>query len=133
MHNLSDLQLISFPQFDTKESFIIIYEGKKKIPFNINRVFIVKSMKQSIRGFHAHKECSQILVALNGECKVVCDDGTIKKNIVLNKPSEALLIPPTIWATQEYQPNTILMVLADKPYDENDYLRNYEEFIRFRK
>ncbi len=133
MHNLSDLQLISFPQFDSKESVIIIYEGKKKVPFNINRVFVIKSMEQSTRGNHAHKECSQILVALNGECKIICDDGAAKKDIILNKPSESLLIPPTIWAIQEYQPNTILMVLADKPYDENDYLRNYEEFIRFRK
>lgn len=133
MHNLSDLQLISFPQFDSKESVIIIYEGKKKVPFNINRVFIIKSIEQSTRGFHAHKECSQILVTLNGECKIICDDGASKRDIILNIPSEALLIPPTIWAIQEYQPNTILMVLADKPYDENDYLRNYEEFIRFRK
>ncbi|MGD0466157.1 MAG: FdtA/QdtA family cupin domain-containing protein [Gammaproteobacteria bacterium] len=132
MHNISDLQLIYFPLFYTKESSLIVYEGGKKVPFDIYRVFTVKSIEKCIRGFHAHKECTQLVTVLSGECKVVCDDGTTKKEIILNKTSEALLIPPTIWAEQEYQPNTILMVLTDKYYDENDYVRDYNEFLTFR-
>ena len=133
MRSISDLQLISFPLFDTSEAFLVVYEGSKVVPFPINRMFVVKSVKHTTRGSHAHKECSQLLVVLNGECKITCDDGFERKNITLNKASEGLLIPPTIWAEQEYQPNTILVVLTDKPYDENDYIRNYDLFVEFRK
>lgn len=133
MHSISDLQFISFPLFNTPESFLVVYEGIKNVPFNIQRLFMIKAMAKIDRGFHAHKECAQLLVVLNGECCVTCDDGQKKKKILLSKSSEGLLIPPTIWAEQEYQSDTILLVLADKPYDENDYIRNYDDFLNFRK
>ena len=133
MHNISDIQLISFPLFETKEAFLIVYESGKQIPFTVQRLFVIKSTEKCNRGFHAHKECSQILVVLNGECKITCNDGISKKTVLLNKASEGLLIPPAIWAEQEYQPDTTLMVLTDKPYDENDYLRDYTKFLEFRK
>jgi dTDP-4-dehydrorhamnose 3,5-epimerase-like enzyme len=125
MYNLADLQLLSFPAFSTNEALLVVYEGDTKVPFNISRLFTVKATENCIRGFHAHKECTQILIVLNGECKVTCDDGANRKDIILNKSSEGLLIPATIWAEQEYQPGTVLMVLTDKHYDENDYLRDY--------
>ena len=132
MHNLSDLKLISFPEFDSSEALLVVYEGSKKVPFNISRLFTVKASEKCVRGFHAHKECTQVLIIQNGECRVTCDDGTNRKEIILNKSSEGLLIPATIWAEQEYQPGTVLMVLTDKHYDENDYLRDYNEFLNFR-
>jgi dTDP-4-dehydrorhamnose 3,5-epimerase-like enzyme len=133
INSIEDVKLVKFPLFDTRESFLVVYEGGKTVPFLINRIFVVKSIEKSIRGFHAHKQCSQLLVVLNGECTVTLDDGNERKNIILNKSSEGLLILPTIWAEQEYQPNTVLMVLTDHPYDETDYIRNYEEFLDFRK
>lgn len=132
MHNISDLQIIAFPAFNTVEALLVVYEGDRKVPFTINRLFTVKATENCVRGFHAHKKCTQLLIVLNGECKVTCDDGANRKEIILNKSSEGLLIPPTIWAEQEYQPNTVLMVLTDKHYDENDYLRDYNEFLNFR-
>lgn len=133
MHNLTDIQLISFPAFNTSEALLVVYEGSKKVPFNISRLFTVKASEKCTRGFHAHKECTQVLIVLNGECKIICDDGANRNEIILNKSSEGLLIPPTIWAEQEYQSDTVLMVLTDKHYDENDYIRNYENFLDFRK
>jgi hypothetical protein len=132
MHNISDLQLINFPLFNEKKSFLVVYEGGKVVPFSMNRVFVINAIEGGARGFHAHKECAQLLVVLNGECKVTCDDGTTKKDIILNNPSEGLLIPPTLWAAQDYQPGTILMVLTDKPYDADDYIRDYDEFLTYR-
>lgn len=132
MHNLNEIQIITFPMFDSRESFLVVFESEKQIPFKIERIFTVKSIETSTRGFHAHKECSQLLIVLNGECKITCDDGSEKKEYILNQPSKGLLIPPTIWAEQEYQPNTILMVITDRAYEESDYLRNYQEFIDFR-
>ena len=133
MNKVSDIKSIPFPLFDTAEASLFIYESEKKVPFMVQRIFTIKANKKCTRGFHAHKECSQLLIVLNGECKITCDDGVSKKVVLLNQPSEGLLIPPTIWAEQEYQPNTILMVLTDKPFDENDYLRNYNKFLEFRR
>lgn len=113
-------------------SLLVVYEGEKRVPFNIARIFVINAIKKSIRGSHAHKECTQLLVVLNGKCKIICDDGFEKKEIILDHACKGLLIPPTIWAEQEYQPGTTLMVLTDKPYDEQDYIRDYESFIRFR-
>ncbi len=92
----------------------------------------MKSRDGGIRGRHAHKECSQLLVVLNGRCVVTCDDGTNKKAHTLIEPDQGLLIPPTIWAEQEYDVGTTLMVLTDQPYNESDYIRDYDSFLAFR-
>ena len=133
MHNISDIQLINFPLFNNEDSLLVVYEGHKKVPFFMNRVFMVKAHEKTRRGFHAHKECAQLLVVLSGLCRVICDDGSNKKEVTLDDPSKGLLIPPTLWAEQDYEANTILMVLTDKPYDASDYLRDYDEFLAFRK
>ena len=132
MHTLTDIQLISFPLLGTQEASLTVYECGKKVPFTIQRVFTIKASEKCTRGFHAHKECSQLLVVLNGECKITCDDGVQKKDFILTRSSEGLLIPPTLWAEQEYEPDTILMVLTDRLYDEEDYIRNYDQFLEFR-
>lgn len=132
MHNISDLQLITFPQFEAEDGLLVVYEGAKEVPFSIDRMFMVNSMKGSVRGFHAHKECSQLLIVLKGQCVVTCDDGLNKKEIMLTKASQGLFIPPTLWAEQNYQEDTLLVVLTDKPYDEADYIRQYDDFITFR-
>ena len=123
---------ISFPEFDTDEASLTIYEGEKHVPFPIARLFTIKAAQKCVRGFHAHKECAQLLIVLKGECKVTCDDGETRQDIILNKAHEGLLVPSTIWAEQNYEPDTVLVVLADKPYDEGDYLRDYTEFLNFR-
>ncbi len=132
MHHILDLKLIPFPLIEGKDSCLTVYESGKEVPLKIERLFVIKAMDHISRGSHAHKECSQILIALNGECKVVCDDGRQKKSFTLNEPNQGLHIPPTIWAEQEYEKDTILMVLTDQPYDESDYIRNYKDFLKFR-
>ena len=129
---INSLYMISFPLFDVKESFLVVFEGGIKVPFQIQRLFIVKSLEKSKRGFHAHKECSQLLIALNGECQVTCDDGNERKEFLLRSSSEGLLIPPTIWSEQDYSSNSILLALTDRGYDENDYIRDYNDFLKFR-
>ncbi|KAB8028015.1 sugar 3,4-ketoisomerase [Fluviispira multicolorata] len=129
---INTLQLITFPLYDVKSSFLVVFEGGINIPFQVQRLFIVKSQEKSKRGYHAHKECSQLLIALNGECLITCDDGNERKEFLLNKPSEGLLIPPTIWAEQDYSFDAILLVLTDKFYNENDYMRDYNDFLTFR-
>ncbi|NCQ55972.1 MAG: WxcM-like domain-containing protein [Alphaproteobacteria bacterium] len=132
MHNVSALQCISFPLKTSPEADLIVYEGSNEVPFSMKRVFIVKASQKTDRGSHAHKECAQLLVVVNGKCVVTCDDGTNKTTYILTEPEQGLLIPPTIWAEQDYQAGTILMVLTDHPYEEDDYLRNYDDFLKFR-
>ena len=132
MHNISSLQHIPFPLRTSPEADLIVYEGNKEVPFSLKRVFVLKAFQQTDRGAHAHKDCAQLLVCLNGECIVTCDDGTHKATHILTDPEQGLLIPPTIWAKQDYQAGTVLMVLTDHPYDESDYLRDYNDFLAFR-
>ena len=119
--NISDVEEISFPQFDTQEASLLVYEGATTVPFSIQRMFTVKVNDACTRGFHAHKECSQLLVCLDGRCIVTVDDGSDRKEFVLDKPNVGLLIPPTIWAEQAYEANTILIGITDRQYEEADY------------
>lgn len=127
--NLANVELIPFPAKGDMDSFLNVYEGDSGVPFTIKRVFTVTAKKTLARGFHAHKECTQLLVALNGVCEVTCDDGYDRVSFRLDSSEKGLLIPPSIWAEQSYTPGTVLMVLTNMPYDESDYIRNYEEFL----
>jgi dTDP-4-dehydrorhamnose 3,5-epimerase-like enzyme len=133
MNTINSLALIDFPKKIADEANLYIYETQKSVPFEVKRVFTICAKSFCERGFHAHKGCSQLLVVLFGSCTVICDDGSQKKEFILTDASQGLLIPPTVWAHQVYEPNTVLMVLTDQLYDENDYLRNYAEFLEFRK
>ena len=129
---LKDVTSIQFPLIDSKEASLHVYESGTHIPFIIQRLFTIKAREGCARGFHAHKDCAQLLVCLEGRCVVTIDDGEARKDVILDQPSLGLLIPPSIWAEQIYEANTVLAVLTDRPYEEADYLRNYEDFLKFR-
>ena len=133
MHTITDLSFIEFPLFSDEDASLSVYESGNGIPFEIKRMFSVHASKPCTRGFHAHKECTQLLVVVTGICKITVDDGVERKEIELFPNSTGLLIPPTIWGEQTYDAQTILMVFTDKLYDEDDYLRNYDDFLTFRK
>jgi len=102
------------------------------IPFDISRVFYLYDIPGGeSRGAHAHKECHQILIAASGSFEVLLDDGNTKRQIMLNRPYYGLHIPPGIWASEvNFSSGSICLVLTSHEYDENDYIRNYEEFIK---
>ena len=113
---------------------LVVLESGSEVSLNIQRVFVVKGKQGAVRGKHAHRRLTQILVCLHGICKITFLDGQNKGEITLDQPDVALEIPPGIWAEQHYvEPDTILMVLCDQPYDESDYIRDFAEFIEFRK
>jgi dTDP-4-dehydrorhamnose 3,5-epimerase-like enzyme len=122
--------LINFPHHFEKNGDLIVMEGNKHVPFPISRVFVVRAPKNEIRGQHAHKECTQLLICHSGSVEVICDDGENRTNYLLNRPNLGLLIPPGIWAQQTYlTENSFLTVLCDRPYEAEDYIREYDEFI----
>ena len=125
------VKLIELPYHKENNGDLVVVEGEI-IPFSIKRVFNVRQQKGDIRGKHAHRHCSQLLICTNGAVEVKCDDSRTTEIYVLDKPNFGLFIPPGIWADQKYlENNTILTVLCDRPFEEADYIRNYDDFKIF--
>ena len=125
------VKLIELPYHKENNGDLVVVEGEI-IPFSIKRVFNVRQQKGDIRGKHAHRHCSQLLICTNGAVEVKCDDISTTEIYVLDKPNFGLFIPPGIWADQKYiENNTILTVLCDRPFEEADYIRNYDDFKIF--
>ncbi len=114
---------------------LISLENNKNIPFEIKRVYYIFDTKSNVRrGFHAHKNLKQVLIAVSGSCKVLLDDGKSKQEILLDNPQTGLLIESMIWREMfDFSSDCVLMVLADSLYDESDYLKSYQEFKKFCK
>ena len=108
-------------------------EEFKDIPFEIKRVYYMYDTGEGVRrGFHAHKSLQQILVCIHGSCKILLDNGREKKIIPLEKPYEGLYIANNMWREMfDFSPDAVLLVLASDYYNEADYIRNYDEFLRF--
>lgn len=108
-------------------------EIEKDLPFTPKRVFYVYNVPDArVRGEHAHKECHQFLIAVRGSISVVADDGQHREEFLLDRPWLGLHLPPHVWGIQyKYSSDALLMVLASHEYDANDYIRDYEEFLRF--
>jgi len=126
---------LCFNVFDHEDSDLVVIEGSNNdIPFEIKRIFSVRSLTKTVRGKHAHKECTQVLTCPHGEIEVLCFDGKKEQAFKLDKPYKGLLIQPGIWAEQRYiKDNSILTVICDSFYDENEYIRDKEEFLKFKK
>lgn len=110
-------------------------ENNLNVPFEVKRVFYIYDIPGGAdRGAHAHKECHQFLVAASGSFEIELDDGKYKKTIVLNRPYFGLHIPPGIWAAEKgFSSGSICLVLASQGYTEEDYIRDYNEFLKFKK
>ena len=112
---------------------LIALEEMKDIPFEIKRVYYMyDTLKGVRRGFHAHKSLEQILICIHGTCKILLDNGSEKVEVLLDKPYEGLYISNDIWREMfDFSPDAVLMVLASEYYDEADYIRNYDEFLKY--
>lgn len=120
------------PHGDSRGQLIAI-EQLKDIPFEIKRVYYIYDTLPDVRrGFHAHKTLQQLLICTSGECKILLDDGENKEVVVLNNPTEGLFVDKLIWHEMfDFSEGAILMSLASDYYNESDYLRNYDDFIKY--
>ena len=111
---------------------LIAFEENQNVPFDIKRVFYIYGTQEDVpRGQHSHYKTKQLLVAVNGGCKVTMNDGENKKTYILNKPNVGLFQDTLVWGTMhDFTEDCILMVFADTYYDESDYIRKYEEFLK---
>ena len=123
----------SFQQHGDSRGQLVSLEEYSDIPFRIKRVYYVYDTLPNVRrGFHAHKSLEQIMICIHGKCKILLDNGLEKKNVYLEKPYEGLYIPNNVWREMyDFSEDAVLLVLASDLYHEEDYIRDYDEFLKF--
>ena len=111
---------------------LVVIEGKGDIPFDIKRVFYIYGTQKDVpRGNHSHYKTKQYLIAVNGSCKVTLDNGKTKQTFDLDEPNKGLFQDVLIWGTMhDFSQDCVLLVLASEYYDEADYIRDYQKFLK---
>jgi dTDP-4-dehydrorhamnose 3,5-epimerase-like enzyme len=129
---LSLLQFVNFPPLGDGRGSLVALEANKTVPFDINRVYYIFGTQQGVsRGFHAHKNLKQVAVCITGKCRMVIDNGKERVETWLDSPTKGLLINDLVWREMhEFSDDCVLLVLASEHYDESDYIRDYQEFLR---
>lgn len=110
---------------------LTVGEVPTEVPFSPRRYFVVFGVPSiELRGEHAHKRCQQFLICLHGSCRILLDDGKNRCEVLLNRPDMGVFMPEMIWGTQyRYSSDAVLLVFASRSYEEDDYLRTYDEFL----
>ncbi len=122
----------TFPPHGDERGQLVAIEAMKDLPFAIKRVYYIYDTLPDVRrGFHAHQNLQQILVCVHGSCKILLDNGYEKETVTLDKPWEGLYISNDTWREMyDFSDGAVLLVLASELYDEADYIRSYEEFLK---
>lgn len=126
-----DYKLLNLKVLGDERGKLISLEGGKNIPFEIKRVYwIYDTLPDIDRGFHAHKDLEQVIVAMDGACRFVLDDGKVREEVWLNRPDVGLYIGKNMWREMNhFSYGCKLMVLASEHYDEKEYIRDYQAFL----
>lgn len=130
-----DCSVVEFAKHSFEEGNLTVVQGSENVPFDLKRVFYLYDIPGGeSRGAHAHKECHQFLIAVSGAFEVVLDDGVKKRTVMLNRPFMGLHVPPGIWAAEQgFSSGSICLVLTSEKYRAEDYIRDYNEFLEYRK
>lgn len=128
------IEIIDIPKIENRLGNIAVVENEV-IPFDIKRVYYLYDIpSSSIRGGHSHKKLQQVLIAISGSFDVVLKDGNDIKKVTLNKPDKGLLIKDNIWRELEnFSSGAVCLVLASAVYEEDDYIRDFDEFRMSKK
>ena len=129
-----NIELIDIPKIEDRRGNLAVIEGDC-VPFEIKRVYYLYDVpSDSTRGGHAHKELQQFLIALSGSFTVVVDDGNTRETITLNRPYKGLLIPKGVWRElEDFSAGTVCLSLVSEEYSEDDYIREYDAFLAYKK
>lgn len=129
---LKKCQMVDLPKISDPRGNLTFIEGGRHVPFDIRRVYYLYDVPGGAeRGGHAHKALHQLIVAMSGSFDVVLDDGTEKRRIHLNRSYNGLYVCPMIWRELDnFSSGSVCMVLASNHYDESDYYRDYQEFLK---
>lgn len=133
--SINDCKIITLDRHHSdRQGDLSVIENVKDISFEVKRVYYLYDVPGGAeRGGHAHKDLYQLLIAASGSFTVTLDDGKNRRNIILNRPYEALMIVPGIWRELEnFSSGSVCLVLASDHYNENDYIRNYDVFLKYK-
>lgn len=127
--------IIEIDKHHHEKGNISVIENNATVPFEVKRIYYLYDVPGGeSRGGHAHKELRQLVIAASGSFDVTLDDGKVKRTFSLNHPYQGLLIVPGIWRElNNFSSGSVCLVLASMEYDENDYIRDYKEFIEHKE
>lgn len=136
LSNVFDCSMIELDRHHSdRRGNLTVVENGKTLPFDVKRVYYLYDVPGGeSRGAHAHKELSQLIIAASGSFSVTLDDGKCKRSFFLNRPYQGLYVKPGMWRTlEDFSSGAVCMVLASDVYKKEDYIRDYSEFVEFRK
>ncbi|MDE6652812.1 MAG: FdtA/QdtA family cupin domain-containing protein [Muribaculaceae bacterium] len=113
---------------------ISVVENAATVPFDVRRIYYLYDVPGGVdRGSHAHRTLSQLIIAASGSFAVTLDDGRVKRTFFLNRPYQGLYVPPGIWRDlRDFSSGSVCLVLASDLYIEDDYIREYDEFKKWK-
>jgi hypothetical protein len=133
MPRVAELSLSELPLHARDGGELTVVEGGIHVPFLIARVFTLRAPTGSTRGDHAHRRCAQFMTCPQGIVEIICDDGRERKSFLLDRANLGLLVPASFWSLQSFRcDNSCLIVICDRPYEANDYIRDYVQFREWR-
>ena len=134
-YNVFDCTMVELHKHHSdRKGNLTVVENGKTLPFDVKRVYYLYDVPGGEnRGSHAHRDLSQLIIAASGSFRVTLDDGTCKRSFFLNRPYQGLYVKPGMWRDlEDFSSGAVCMVLASEEYDSNDYIRSYEDFIKYR-
>ena len=135
-YNVYDCSIIELDKHHSdRKGNISVVENGITVPFDVKRVYYLYDVPGGeSRGSHAHKELSQLIIAASGSFRVTLDDGNVKRSFTLNRPYQGLYVKPGIWRDlDDFSSGAVCMVLASEVYQPEDYIREYDKFLEYRK
>lgn len=130
---IHDCKIIDIRKYSDNRGYLSVIEGGLDIPFEIKRIYYLYMVPEAARGAHAHKELLQLMIATSGSVHITLDDGREKKTFILDKPWKGLLVAPGLWRDLDnFSGGAVCMVLASEKYDADDYIRDYDEFLKYK-
>jgi len=129
---MSLIQWVHFPPLGDARGSLVALEEEKTVPFAIKRVYYIFGTQPDVsRGFHAHHNLKQVAVCVTGSCHMILDSGITREEVILDSPTEGLLIEDLVWREMhDFSDDCVLLVLASEHYDEDDYIRDYDDFMK---
>src|SRR4051794_4790763 len=130
--SVESCRLISLPRVLDPRGSLTFIEGEEHIPFRVRRSYWIYDVPGGERrGGHAYRTLSEFIIAVSGSFDVIVEDGTSQRTFTLNRSYSGLFVPPLLWRTVEnFSTNAVALILASAPYDESDYVRDRDEFLR---
>lgn len=133
IHNMNKVQMLEFPQYGDERGQLVVVEGMQDVPFDIKRMFyIYGSDSDVVRGQHANRKTEFVLINVSGKSKVKVKDGEGNEAIYcLNRPHTGIYLPTMVWKDMyDFSKDSVLLVLASEHYDNSEYIRDYEQFVK---